>query len=122
MRDADARLQKALEPRPSTSADEYLASSVSIRAIDRLLHRWSAWWPDSITYRTVIARSGVTRNAPWRQRYEFVGGTLLIAVLAHVALTLAQGPRPGWYWIVVPSMAMGFGVLLLAAARSAARS
>jgi hypothetical protein len=122
MRDADARLARALAPRPSTTTDRYLASSVTIRTIDRLLQRWSEWWPGSLSYRTVIARSAVTGGATWRQRYEFLGWTLLIATVTHVALTMAQGPRPGWYWLVIPLMAIGFGALLLAAAHSASRS
>jgi hypothetical protein len=121
MRDADARFAKALTPRPSTSVDRYLASSLAIRTIDRLLQRWSAVWPRSITYRRLIAPMGLARNGKWMERYEFLGWTLLIAAMTHVALTMAQGPRPGWYWVVIPSMAIGFGVLLLAAAHSASR-
>lgn len=121
MRDADTRLAKALAPRSSTAVNRYLASSLSIGTIDRLLQRWSAVWPRSITYRALIAPLGLARNAKWMERYEFLGWTLLIAAMTHVALTMAQGPRPGWYWIVIPSMAIGFGVLLLAAAHSASR-
>jgi hypothetical protein len=121
MRDADTRIAKALAPRPSTAVDRYLASSLAIGTIDRLLQRWSAVWPRSITYRRLIAPLGLGRNGKWMERYEFLGWTLLIAAITHVALTMARGPRPGWYWIVIPSMAIGFGVLLLAGAHSASR-
>jgi len=121
MRDADTRLAKALAPRPSTAVNRYLASSLAIGTIDRLLERWSAVWPGSITHRTLIAPLGWTRNARWTRRYESLGWTLLIAGVTHVALTMAQGPRPGWYWIVIPSMAIGFGALLLTASHSASQ-
>ena len=119
MRDADTRIAKTLAPQSSTAVDRYLASSLAIGTIDRLLQRWSAVWPRSITYRRLIAPMGLARNGKWMERYEFLGWTLLIAAMTHVALTMAQGPRPGWYWVVIPSMAIGFGTLLLTASRSA---
>jgi len=101
--------------------DQYLASSVTIRTIDQLLQRWPAVWPGSIAYRTLIAPLGLARNATWIQRYQSLGWMLLIAALTHMALTMAQGPRPGWYWIVIPAMAMAFGGLLLTASHSASQ-
>jgi len=121
MRDADARVARALAPRPPMEVDQYLASSVTIRTIDQLLQRWPAVWPGSIAYRTLIAPLGLARNATWIQRYQSLGWMLLIAALTHMALTMAQGPRPGWYWIVIPAMAMAFGGLLLTASHSASQ-
>jgi hypothetical protein len=121
MRDADARFDRALAPRAAQPADEYLASSVTIRTIDRLLQRWSSTWPSSKTH-AVLTALGMERNSAWQQRYGSIGWMLVTAAGTHVAVTLAQGARPGWYWIVIPSMAMGFGALLLTAARSASRS
>ena len=122
MRDADARLERALAPRPSIAADRYLASSLTIRSIDGLLQRWSAVLAGSFARRTLLAPLGLAHDATWRQRYEALGWLLVVAALTHVALTVAEGPRPGWYWLVIPSMAIGFGVLLLTAANSAPRS
>ena len=47
-----------------------------------------------------------------------VAFVLLTAVIAHVALILIQGPRPGWFWIVIPAMAAAFALLVLAGSQS----
>ena len=121
LRNADERVGKLLAPRPSIAADRYLASSVTIRAVDRLLQRWPALWSNSVARITLVAPLGWSRESAWRVRYASIGWTLIIAAVTHVILSLSHGPRPGWFWAVLPAMAAGFGVLLVTASRSLPR-
>ena len=57
----------------------------------------------------------------WPARYQAIGALLVSPSLLHVALTAMQVPRVGWFWLVIPLMAMAVGVLLLGASVSAQR-
>ena len=122
LRNADERLARTLAPRASRDVDRYLASSLTIRTIDRLLRRWPEVWSRSVAYTALLAPLGATGQAGWKHRYDSIGRMLMVGSITHVALTLAQGPRPGWYWTMIPSMAIGFALLLLAASHSTPRS
>jgi hypothetical protein len=121
MRDADERVAKALQPRTSIAVDRYLASSLTVRVVDRFLQRWASLWPASTAY-AIASTVGFFHDADWIRRYEALGSTLVIAAMTYVALSMSQGPRRGWFWMVIPALAFGFGILLLAASRSASRS
>lgn len=117
--DADARIARALSARPSGDADRYLASSATVRSVDRLAHGFLALWQLSATQSMLAETLGWAPDRHWRERYESLGWILVVGVATHVTLTMARGPRPGWFWLLIPMMAMSFGVLLLAASRSA---
>jgi hypothetical protein len=119
--DADRRIAAALTPRPLEPVDQYLRTSAIVAAIDRATARLAAWWSASEAYRLWSAVDQNVGKEPVA-RYRAVAFALLIAVSLNVALTLAQGPRPGWYWLVIPVMAAASAVLLLAGSRSSASS
>ena len=118
MQDADRRIAAALTPRPLAPVDRYLKESVIVRTIDRATERLQAWWLACDT-RPVLWSVAATASGPsWRTRYQGVATVVLIAVLVHVSLTLIQGPRPGWFWSLIPALAAALAVLLLAGSRS----
>lgn len=118
MQDADRRIAAALEPRPLEAADRYLKDSLAVRAIDRVTRRLGEWWSTSETGRTWSSAVEGFALAPGPVRYQAVGGVLITAVAVHVVLTLVNGPRPGWFWMLIPAMVAVLAVLLLAGARS----
>lgn len=117
--DADRRVAAALTPQPLEPIDRYLRTSAIVAAIDRATGRLAAWWSASEAYRLWSVVDQNVGNEPVA-RHRAVAFAVLIAVSVNVAMTLAQGPRPGWYWAVIPVMAAAFAVLLLAASRSSA--
>jgi hypothetical protein len=46
---------------------------------------------------------------------------LLIAAITHITLTMIDGPRPGWFWTLLPGLVIAFALLLLAASRTDTR-
>ena len=117
LRDADRRLAAALAPPPLAETDRYLYDSVVVSAIDRVTVRLHAWWTASEAARRWrqlaegIASTGGTR------RDRSIAIVLLTAIAVHVALTLFQGARPGWFWLVIPSMGAVFALLLAVRSR-----
>lgn len=116
--DADKRVARALAPRPLDGANRYLHSSMIGRHLDRATMLLESWWQASVVGRTAMDIAGDWRRQPWPSRYAALGSVLLIAVATHLIVTLAQGPRPGWFWLLIPAMVLVFGALLLAASRS----
>ena len=116
--DADARLASRLAPRSFEAVDRYLASSAVVRLVDRITYRLQEWWFTSQTGGAATAMRDAWSAESWKARYQAIGAVLLSASLLHVTLTVIQGPRPGWFWLVIPGMAMAFSVLLLVASRS----
>jgi hypothetical protein len=43
---------------------------------------------------------------------------ILIAVIVHVGLTLALGAHTGWFWLIIPAMAVLFATGVLAGSNS----
>ena len=118
MQDADRRVAAALEPQPYDAADRYLRESRLVRAIDRTTRLLSESWSASEAGR--ISRSAIdafTRE-PRLVRYQTAGTVLITAVTVHVVLTLVNGPRPGWFWTLIPAMVAVFAALLLAGSRA----
>ena len=117
--DADERLASRLAPRSFEAADRYLASSAVVRLVDRITHRLQEWWLTSQTGRAATAMRDAWSAESWHDRYQAIGALLVSASLLHVTLTVIEAPRQGWFWLVIPLMAMAFGLLLLVASRSA---
>lgn len=119
LRDADRRVAAALAPPALEETDRYLRDTVIVSAIDRATERLDAWWTASTAARQLQRVSGTPAGQGWPERSQSIAGIVLTAVAVHVALTVAQGPRPGWFWMVIPTMAAVFASVLLAASRSA---
>ena len=115
--DADARLGYALAPRSFAAADRYLASSTLVRVVDRATRYLRDWSLASATGQAMQSLWSDWRRQDWQSRYEAAATTLLTAVSVHVVLTLANGPRPGWFWLIVPGMAAALAIVVLAGSR-----
>ena len=100
-------------------ADRYLRESAITRAIDRATIALAAAWSGSRTVEAISA--ALPPASEWAERYRSIGAALAVAVLVHVSLTLMQGPRPGWFWIVIPAMAAFCAAVLLVASSAAKR-
>ena len=117
-RDADRKLAAILAARPVAAADRCLKSSVVVRSFDRFTRAlWSAM-SNSTTGGAVSAAHHAWGHAGWPERYRTIGLVLMVAVGVHVAATVMQGPRPGWFWLIVPTLTFAFAFLLLMASRS----
>ena len=117
-RDADRRLAAILAARAVAVADRYLMSSVVVRSFDRFTRvLWSSM-SNSTTGGAVFAAHHAWGNAGWPERYRTIGLVLIVAVGVHVAATVMQGPRPGWFWLIIPTLTFAFAFLLLMASRS----
>jgi hypothetical protein len=117
-RDADRRIAALFAARPVAVADRYLVSSVVVRSCDRFTRvLWSSM-SNSTTGGAVVAAHQAWGRAGWRERYRTIGLVLIVAVGVHVAATVMQGPRPGWFWLIIPTLTFAFAFLLVMAARS----
>jgi hypothetical protein len=116
--DADRRLAAALAPVRDDAADRYLKTSRLVTALDRATGLLRDWWLASAAARVKAAAHASITSLSFSTRYQLLAYVLLIAVLSHVSLMLLQGPRPGWYWMVIPAMTSALAVLLLAGAES----
>ena len=116
-RDADARLAAALSPLPLDRADRYLKASRIVIAIDRLTVMLEHSWLGSMTGQSLseLARSFAAESR--RDQWSAIASVVLTAVVVHIVLTMANGPRPGWFWMVIPALAALFAALVLVAAR-----
>ena len=114
MQDADRRVGAWLQRPSLDGADAYLKSSALITAIDRWILRWSAWWEASQSRKWFDEARASLAGISTSERYRTIGAIALVAALTHVGLTLANGSRPGWFWMVIPGMALAFAVPLLA--------
>lgn len=117
LRDADRRLAAMLAPPPVEPTERYLRESAVISAIDRVTVRLHAGWAASRPERILSDLAGPLAGRRRAERYQSIAAVVLTATAVHVALTLIQGPRPGWFWMVVPSIAAVFALLLAVASR-----
>jgi hypothetical protein len=115
-READRRVARWLSPAPSTETDRYLASSWVVRRVDAACRTLWSWWLHSRSASLLSAGATAWSTAERAVRVRAAGLTLVIAVIAHVAMMMAQGPRDGWVWLVLPATAGAIGVMLLVAA------
>jgi hypothetical protein len=115
---ADERVTAALAPRSFTAADRYLWTSVAVQRFDRVTRRLQDWWLASHARAVTCSAADAWRQEPRSAQYRNMAVVLLVATSAHVGLMVMQGPRPGWFWMIIPATVLAFGVLLLMAARS----
>jgi hypothetical protein len=110
--DADARVGNALAPRSFKAVDAYLMSSRIVRIVDSMSLHLRDWAVASET--ATALRSWSNQWQAWPARYQSIAIALLAAVTIHVALTVANGMRPGWYWMIIPGLAATLAVVILA--------
>ena len=118
MEDADRRVAAALVPPSPEPADRYLMNSVVVTEIDRATLRLRDWWLASQSGQWLGRCADSFSSTDWRERYRTIAIVVLTSVVVHVALTLFQGPRPGWFWMAIPALAALFGSILLLASRT----
>lgn len=116
--DADDRVARMLAPHPFDEADRYLQSSALVRFLDRITRQLETWWQGSATRQRASTIAEVWSREEWAERYRVIGGVLVTAAVAHITLTMLQGPRPGWFWLLIPGMVVAFALLLLVASRT----
>ena len=116
MEDADRRVAAFLQRRDHSAAERYLLASASLGSIDRLTQRLESWWLESETRRAAIAIAEAWSREGRSSRHRAVGAIFLVAVAAHVTLTMWQGAPAGSFWLLIPALAAAAGVLLLASA------
>ena len=114
LRDADTRVATALAPPPLEQTDRYLRNSALVSAIDRVTVRLHDWWSASEVARLSRTAGDTFAGSGVAQRYRSIATVVLASVVVHVALTLIQGPRPGWFWLIIPAMGAVFAVSVLA--------
>ena len=117
LHDADRRVAAALAHPPLDQTDRYLRDSALVSAIDRVTIRLRAWWLASAMARVSRELRATLAGRDQAERYHSIAVAMLSAVSVHVVLTLVQGPAAGWFWVVIPSMAAMFALLLAAASR-----
>ena len=103
------------------AADEHLKQSAIVRAIDRSTLQLSAWWNDSQSRRLLADCYAEFAGGEAIDRYRAIGAIVAIAAAVHIAMSLTHGPRPGWFWLVIPAMALAFALPLLTASRKELR-
>jgi len=115
MQDIDRRVAARLTPPLLDDGDRYLRQSAVIRTIDRgtivLGEAWTGSWAARLSAHVSEALSG----SDWPLRYRSIGVVVMVSVATHLLLTLMQGARPGWFWLVIPSMAAVFALAVLTA-------
>jgi len=116
--DADARVRESLAARSSAATDEYLARSAVVRTFDTAARRLHAWWLASSTAGTQRALVDEWCRLDRARRYESIAALLLSAVAIHVSLTALNGPRPGWFWLVLPGLAATVAIVILSGLRT----
>lgn len=119
LKDIDSRVAATLTPPMLDDADRYLRDSAIVRTIDRFTIGLQDAWTDSRSGRLSKTLSGELTGQDWATRYQAIGVVVMVAVVTHILLTLVQGARPGWFWLVIPSMAGLFALfVLIASSRS----
>lgn len=121
MTDADRRVADALASPPLRDTDRYLRSSALVRLADRITVKLHDWWNESAAGQVVDMIGAPIAGRDSIERYQTIGAVLLTAVGVHLALTIAHGPRQGWFWTVVPGMVAAFAAVLLTASSRAGR-
>ena len=116
--DADTRIGELLAARPYAATDEYLARSAVVRTFDAVAGRLRAWWLASMTAGAQRALVDEWCRLDWARRYESLAALLLSAVIAHVLLTTVNGPRPGWFWLILPGLAATVAIVILSGLRT----
>lgn len=115
---ADRRVAAALAPPSLDAADRYLKSSTVVTAIDRTTIRLQQWWLSSEAKRLWSMMRDRIDSEPPAIRCQLLALLILIGVTVHVSLILLQGSHTGWFWMIIPAMAVLFAAALLAGSRA----
>ena len=115
--DADRRVAAALAPEPLHVVDRYLRASGIVIAIDGATRWLRDTWRSSVASQRVSSVTGALAQVPREVRYRGLGVFLLAASAVHVVMVWLQGPRPGWFWLVIPVLTSLFGLLVIAGSR-----
>lgn len=118
-RDADARVAAWLASPGSAATERHIAASRIVTVIDTSFRRLEAWWRASTTANAASAAIAAWSTARPREQQQSLGMISAVAAGTHIGLTLVQGARPGWFWLLIPGMVLAFGLLLVVASRSA---
>jgi hypothetical protein len=116
--DADAKVGRLLAPRSFSAADRYLSTSAVVRRFDAAARGLRDWWRASATAGTMLALADEWQRQDRAVQYQAVAVALLSAAGVHVLLTVINGPRPGWFWLIVPALASTLAVMILAGSRT----
>ena len=119
--DADARWARLLRPRSYAAADRYLASSRVVRGIDRATQLMRDWSQASVAWQVYRRFRAGWAQESWSAKSDTLATLLLTAVIVHVGLTSLNGPRPGWFWLIVPGLVALLSVLIIAGTRTGSR-
>jgi hypothetical protein len=118
-RDADARVAAFRDHSGAPATDRFIATSAIVTGLDVCFRRLETWWRASTAAEVAATATAAWSRTSGRKRHQAWGLFVLVAAGSHVAVTIAQGARPGWFWLVIPGMAAAFGLVLVAASRSA---
>lgn len=116
--EADARWQAVMGPRSFEGVDGYLSASRIVRMFDAATQRLRDWSRASQTGTLLRTWYGQWQEQGWASTYRSIAIGILAAVTIHVVLTVATGPRPGWYWTIIPGLAAVLAVVVLSGSRS----
>lgn len=116
--DADRRLADALRPPAPHATDRYLQESALVTTVDRITLHLQAWWLGSEASRLVASLRQRASQEPVVVCHRALGLMILMAVVVHVGLTLMLGARTGWFWLIIPAMAVLFAAGVLAGSNS----
>jgi len=112
--DARERLTRITAFEPPDDAE--LAAVVEASAVVRLVARVVNTVRNAANHSAFANRACAVRGAWLRQlpaqRTRETGAALVTAASAHLALVFWQGRPPGWLWLVVPALAIAFGLLM----------
>ncbi len=118
--DADARVRRLLAPRSFHAAEAYLRSSAIVTAVDTATRQLQRWAIHSAAGQTLQSLADHARTLDWPARYETLSLVLAAAAGSHVLLMWLNGPRPGWFWLILPALAVTLALVLLTGSRAQA--
>lgn len=96
-------------------------SSGFVRGVERVVGVVCEAGRTSAVVALVTGALGAWLRQSLIDRIRLSGVALVSAAVVHLALMLWHGPTPGWLWLVVPALAVGFGgLMMLAPARGLA--
>lgn len=105
----------ARSPSSSDGAAQVIGASTAVRFVESILSviRRAAFTSAAGAQFRRAARAWTAE--PLTQRRLALGLMLIVGVIVHLAMSLWQGPPPGWLWLVPPGLAAAIAVLFVAA-------
>lgn len=107
------------------ASDQQLWKQLAESVIGKFAGAWLAAFTAARSDSRVMRRANAARDA-WQRftpasRWRLIAVVLIVAVLTNLALLSWHRPS-GWWWWVIPGMASGFGLVLLALSMTAKRT